>query len=108
MGFAFNQAELDLKDKNIKSIMENLAKIMKNNSSIKLEIRGHTDNIGDNDFNLRLSFRRAESVKGYLVNLGVRTDRVITKGFGEDIPVSSNLTGDGRALNRRVEFFIIK
>src|SRR5690606_40123087 len=63
---------------------------------------GHTDSIGAADYNQRLSVRRAESVKSYLVSQGIEANRVYTEGKGEKQPVASNKTRDGRAKNRRV------
>jgi OOP family OmpA-OmpF porin len=68
---------------------------------------GHTDSIGSDTYNQRLSVRRAESVKAYLVSKGVEPNRVYTEGKGEKQPVASNKTKDGRQKNRRVEIEVI-
>ncbi len=68
-----------------------------------LAVTGFTDSIGSKKYNLKLSERRAESVKAYLVKKGVAADRISTKGDGEANPVASNKTSEGRAQNRRVE-----
>lgn len=68
---------------------------------------GHTDSIGAADYNQRLSVRRAESVKSYLVSKGIEANRVYTEGKGESQPVASNQTRDGRAKNRRVEIEVV-
>ena len=68
---------------------------------------GHTDSIGDDAYNQKLSIRRAESVKAYLVSKGVEANRVYTEGKGEKQPVASNATKDGRQKNRRVEIEVI-
>ena len=68
---------------------------------------GHTDSIGADAYNQKLSVRRAESVKAYLVTKGVAPNRVYTEGKGEKQPVASNKTKDGRAKNRRVEIEVI-
>jgi OOP family OmpA-OmpF porin len=68
---------------------------------------GHADSIGSDEYNQRLSVRRAESVKAYMVSKGVEPNRVYTEGKGEKQPVASNRTGDGRAKNRRTEIEII-
>ncbi len=70
---------------------------------IKVEIRGHTDNIGSRIFNKRLSGKRAQAVTDYLINKGISPDRLVPKGMGEDEPIADNKTADGRAMNRRVE-----
>lgn len=68
-----------------------------------LAVTGYTDSTGSKKYNLKLSERRAESVKAYLVKKGVAADRISTKGDGEANPVASNKTNEGRAQNRRVE-----
>ena len=68
---------------------------------------GHTDSIGEDAYNQRLSVRRAESVKAYLVSRGIEPNRVYTEGKGEKQPVADNKTRDGRAKNRRVEIEVI-
>ena len=68
---------------------------------------GHTDSIGSDAYNQKLSVRRAESVKSYLVSKGVESNRVYTEGKGEKQPVASNKTSDGRQKNRRVEIEVI-
>jgi OOP family OmpA-OmpF porin len=68
---------------------------------------GHADSIGSDEYNQRLSVRRAESVKAYMVSRGVEPNRVYTEGKGEKQPVASNRTTDGRAKNRRTEIEVI-
>jgi OOP family OmpA-OmpF porin len=68
---------------------------------------GHADSIGSDAYNQRLSVRRAESVKAYLVSKGIEANRVYTEGKGEKQPVAENKTADGRAKNRRVEIEVI-
>ena len=68
---------------------------------------GHADSIGSDAYNERLSVRRAESVKAYLVSKGIQGNRVYTEGKGEKQPVADNKTRDGRAKNRRVEIEVI-
>ncbi len=68
---------------------------------------GHTDSIGSDAYNQKLSVRRAESVKAYLVSKGVEPNRIYTEGKGEKQPVASNKTRDGRQKNRRVEIEVI-
>jgi OOP family OmpA-OmpF porin len=81
--------------------------ILQNNPEMNVEIQGYTDNTGPKDFNLKLSERRAEVVKEYLVSKGINADRLTVKGFGESDPAASNETPEGRELNRRIEFKII-
>jgi len=68
---------------------------------------GHADSIGSDAYNQRLSVRRAESVKAYLVSKGIESNRIYTEGKGEKQPVADNKTRDGRAKNRRVEIEVI-
>jgi OOP family OmpA-OmpF porin len=68
---------------------------------------GHADSTGSDAYNQKLSVRRAESVKAYLVSKGVEPNRIYTEGKGEKQPVASNATKEGRAKNRRVEIEVI-
>jgi len=68
---------------------------------------GHTDSVGNNAYNQRLSVRRAEAVKAYLVSKGIEANRVYTEGKGEGQPVADNSTREGRAKNRRVEVEVV-
>jgi len=100
--FAFNSAELKNESK---PILNTVAQYLKINPAIKIEVQGHTDNVGGAEFNLKLSQNRAESVKSYLVKeAGISAGRLTTKGLGLTLPVSDNSTPQGRALNRRVVF----
>lgn len=88
------------------SSLNKLAKVMNNNTNTHLAIEGHTDSVGDNEANQRLSEARANAVKTYLQNKGVAEDRIVAEGFGETRPVASNDTREGKAKNRRVEFIL--
>ena len=68
-----------------------------------LEVSGYTDNRGSKAYNLKLSQRRADAVKAYLIKQGVAADRITTQGHGMEMPVADNNTKAGRAQNRRVE-----
>ena len=68
---------------------------------------GHTDSVGTDEYNQKLSIRRAEAVKAYLVNKGIEKNRVYTEGKGEKQPVADNKTREGRAKNRRVEIEVV-
>lgn len=76
------------------------------NTDIKIEIAGYTDNVGKPLVNQRLSERRAEAVKAWLVNKGIAASRITTIGWGARNPVATNRTADGRAKNRRIEFHV--
>ncbi len=82
--------------------LSKLASVLINNPHGQLSLEGHTDNVGDNEANLKLSQDRAASVKRYLERKGAR-NKIKTAGFGETKPVSGNETPEGRAKNRRVE-----
>jgi OmpA-OmpF porin, OOP family len=90
-----------------KSKLDDLANKVK---GINLEVViavGHADSIGSDEYNQRLSVRRAESVKAYFVSRGLEPNRVYTEGKGEKQPVANNKTADGRAKNRRTEIEVI-
>ncbi|MDP8200590.1 MAG: OmpA family protein [Candidatus Tenebribacter burtonii] len=78
------------------------------NPGLKVEISGHTDSIGSNQYNQGLSQRRADAVVEYLVNKGIDTESFITEGYGEKKPIADNATEEGRALNRRVEMKVLE
>ncbi len=71
---------------------------------VRVEIRGYTDSVGSYELNKKLSQKRAESVKQYLVNSGIDPERLIARGYGEEDPIASNKSASGRAENRRIEF----
>jgi outer membrane protein OmpA-like peptidoglycan-associated protein len=73
---------------------------------LKLEVEGHTDSVGGDDYNQKLSEQRANSVREYLISQGVRTDMITSHGFGKTKPVTSNDTAAGRQRNRRVEIVV--
>ena len=75
--------------------------------TIKIEVAGHTDNVGDESGNMRLSQQRADKVKAYLVAKGVSSSRIMAKGYGETKPISENNSEEGKAKNRRTEVHIL-
>jgi outer membrane protein OmpA-like peptidoglycan-associated protein len=83
-----------------------IAGILQSHPDLKIQVEGHTDSVGSDDYNLRLSDRRAESVRSSLVQQGVARDMVGTTGFGESKPVATNGTAAGRQQNRRVEIVV--
>ncbi|HEY0195276.1 MAG TPA: OmpA family protein [Kofleriaceae bacterium] len=88
------------------ALLNDVALVLKDNPKMGVEIQGHTDSQGDDNFNLKLSQKRAESVRAYLIKRGVTSDRMEPKGYGENVPIADNRTAAGRAQNRRVEFVI--
>jgi outer membrane protein OmpA-like peptidoglycan-associated protein/tetratricopeptide (TPR) repeat protein len=83
--------------------LDRLAQLMKDNPTLKIQISGHTDNVGKPADNLTLSNNRAKAVVNYLVEKGVSIQRLFAKGFGETQPVADNKTEEGRGKNRRTE-----
>ena len=96
-----------LKDES-KIELNKLVRFMKHYSTIKIEISGHTDNVGTEEYNQSLSEDRAKAVTEYLVSSGISSERITFKGYGFSKPVASNETDEGRALNRRTEVTIIE
>jgi OOP family OmpA-OmpF porin len=88
--------------------LNRLAKVLNENSSIEIQLGGHTDNVGSDASNQTLSENRIKSVLTYLVSQGVKEQRMAAAGYGRTKPVATNDTDEGRALNRRVEFTIVK
>jgi OOP family OmpA-OmpF porin len=89
-----------------KSVLDEAVRSLKEESGVNVGVEGHTDSVGSDAYNQRLSERRANAVASYLAAGGVVRRRLSTVGFGESKPVASNETEDGRAQNRRVEFRI--
>lgn len=101
----FEQSSYELLAKSYEELDE-LAMLMTKNSTIKIKINGHTDNVGNAMVNRTLSDRRAIAVMNYLLDKGIKKDRIQTFGFGGDQPVGDNKTEEGRKKNRRVEIEI--
>lgn len=103
----FETAKSELKEKSFVEL-NRVVTLMNENPNLKIEISGHTDNVGDAGYNKTLSQDRANAVVEYLVSNGVDASRFESKGYGMDKPVADNTTEEGRALNRRVEFTILE
>jgi flagellar motor protein MotB/tetratricopeptide (TPR) repeat protein len=88
--------------------LDKVIKFLNDYPAVKIEISGHTDNVGSIEYNQTLSEKRAKSVVEYLINSSVGEDRITYKGYGFSQPVASNDTEEGRALNRRTELKIIE
>ena len=92
---------------NSSSALTQIAKILKDNSKIKIEIGGHTDSRGEKALNKQISQERANSVKTALVSLGINENRLTAVGFGEDFPIAKDDANGLSEVNRRVEFNIV-
>jgi len=88
-------------------ILDSVAMDLKLHPLVQVELQGHTDNRGADDYNLDLSQRRADSVREYLIRSGVNATRLVAKGYGETQPIADNATAAGRAENRRVVMKVI-
>ncbi|RMG81089.1 MAG: tetratricopeptide repeat protein [Bacteroidetes bacterium] len=102
----FETGKYDLKPES-KAELDKLVEFLKNNPDVKIEIGGHTDSMGNDADNQVLSENRAKAVYDYLIRNGVSAERLSYKGYGENQPIASNETEEGRQKNRRTEFKII-
>jgi len=103
VNFAFNSTELTPQSK---GILDEWVTRIKGDKTIRVEVAGHTDSVGSDAYNQKLSEGRAKSVVDYFVSQGVSADRLKAVGYGKTKPVASNATDEGRAQNRRVELHI--
>ena len=101
--FDFNKYEVKNK---VKGSLNALAKALEENPDIRIKIDGYTDFIGSEGYNLEISVKRANAIKDYLTNRGVKPSNISIEGYGKQNPIASNQTETGRAKNRRVEFII--
>jgi outer membrane protein OmpA-like peptidoglycan-associated protein len=106
-GITFATGKSDITPESEKILMGAL-KTLQIHKDIVVEISGHTDNVGSNSSNQKLSQRRADAVKAWLVGKGINSDRIYAIGYGEEKPRVSNDTADNRRLNRRIEFKRVK
>jgi len=106
-GVSFDNDQATLRPDAV-AILDRAAATLQQWGTIKVEVAGHTDSWSDDDHNLRLSQRRAEAVRDYLVAKGIAADRLVAKGYGESRPIADNASEAGRALNRRVELVPLK
>ena len=89
-------------------LLNEVVKTLKENPNVKVRIEGFTDNIGPKAYNDRLSLRRAQAVRDYLIEAGIPADRIEVAGFGKERYIADNTTPIGRLTNRRAEFIIIQ
>jgi outer membrane protein OmpA-like peptidoglycan-associated protein len=101
----FDTNKAQLKSGGTRSLQK-LADFLKQYPLRKAQVEGYTDSTGSADYNLGLSDRRANAVRSSLVGMGINNDRITTHGYGQESPVASNDTADGRQLNRRVEIVL--
>ncbi len=101
--FDFDQATLKPESK---TSLQKIAEVIQKYHKTEVAIAGYTDNVGKVSYNQQLSERRANAVRLFLIDQGVRADRLTVMGFGPDNPITSNATPEGRAQNRRVELHI--
>ena len=101
----FDVGKATLREESYSELNE-LVDYMKRREDIRVEIAGHTDNTGSKEDNLKLSQRRAEKVEDYLISKGIDARRIDPKGYGEDQPIATNKTKEGRQKNRRTEVHI--
>ncbi|MBP5351080.1 MAG: OmpA family protein [Fibrobacterales bacterium] len=116
--FYFDNEHIELKDVNFDTgkatlkpgsfaKLDPVAEGMIKNPNVRIEIAGHTDDVGNDESNMKLSQARAEAVRNYLVKKGVPADRLTARGYGETQPKVSNATKEGKAMNRRTEARIL-
>lgn len=103
VNFDFNSSNLTTITK---SNLDKLVTVLQNNPDTNINIYGHTDSVGSDAVNLKISSQRAEAVKNYFVANGISASRLFTEGLGKTEPIATNDTDAGRAKNRRVEFAI--
>ena len=88
--------------------LNRVVKLLTENPSVEIEMSAHTDSKGSDEYNFKLSDNRARSVMEYIISKGIDPGRITSHGYGETVPVATNDTDEGRQLNRRVEFKILK
>ena len=104
----FERRSGTLSPKGIALLDENISKARELLSRASfIEVVGHTDDVGDNAYNMALSEERANSVRDYLVSIGLDPNKIVTTGMGESMPIASNSTPEGRAQNRRVQILTL-
>lgn len=106
--FPTNEFAISSLNKTSVAVIDRLVDSLNANPRMKIEVAGHTDNSGDDQANMQLSQKRADAIKGYLIQKGIKAERLLAKGYGEVEPVASNDTPEGRAFNRRTEVKIIE
>ncbi len=103
----YETGKAELKSDSKNSLDRGLVTLLKDNPQLIIEVSSHTDDVGSNEYNQKLSQQRAESVVNHLIKMEISKDRMIAKGYGESKPITTNTTSEGRQKNRRTEFKII-
>jgi len=103
----FDSGKATLKS-NSSTALNNLVEVLKAKSTMLVEIQGHTDNVGKEEGNQKLSQGRAEAVKNYLISKGIAAARISAKGYGSSLPIADNGTEAGKAKNRRTSLKVTK
>jgi OOP family OmpA-OmpF porin len=101
-GAQFDYDRSDIKPAG-REVLATAVKVLRDNRTLHVVIEGHTDSVGSDAYNQKLSERRANSVRDYLVRQGIDSSRITTRGYGESRPIASNATPEGRAQNRRAD-----
>jgi OOP family OmpA-OmpF porin len=102
--FKTNSANLTKKSYDV---LDRAVQVLSDYPDTRIEISGHTDNVGKDEYNKELSQKRADAVKEYFVNKGIRTERLTAIGYGPEKPIADNKTKAGKAKNRRTEFKLV-
>lgn len=102
----YDTGKATLRPESFKALNE-LVDILNHKTHMRIEVGGHTDDVGEHDDNMHLSKARSQSVVAYLVSKGIAADRLEAEGYGETMPVASNETPEGRQENRRTEIKIL-
>jgi len=102
-GIRFDVGKASLKPESM-GIINEVVDMMKEHPDLKFSVEGHTDSDGNDDLNMELSDKRAETVKSTMISMGIPADRLESKGLGESMPITDNSSPEGKANNRRVEF----
>lgn len=110
--FVFNNIQYEFDSAKLldssKEILNDIVLTLLNNPEVKIEVSGHTCNIGSDKYNQKLSEKRAKSVVDYLLSKGIDAERLISRGFGETKPIADNDSEEGRILNRRTELKVLE
>ncbi|MGH8506386.1 MAG: OmpA family protein [Stenotrophobium sp.] len=104
VNFEFNSDSLTAPSR---ETLDEVAAALNGQPELNVEINGYTDSVGAASYNQKLSKKRAEAVRSYLIGKGIKGDKLVAKGFGKEHPVASNKTAEGRTENRRVEFVVL-